>query len=130
MKAAVSSRYGTVDVVSVADVPTPAPKGEEILVRVHAATVGAVDSLARQGSPRYARAAFGLRRPKHPVLGSDFAGQVEAVGPAVTRFAAGDQVFGTVAPRTSGPGRPSRSTARPGRWAAPPFSSPSTSGPP
>jgi NADPH:quinone reductase-like Zn-dependent oxidoreductase len=98
MKAAVYRRYGPVDVVSVADVPKPAPQGDQILVRVHAATVGVVDSLARQGSPRYARVAFGLRRPKHAVLGSDFAGEVEAAGPAVTRFAAGDRVFGTVGP--------------------------------
>jgi NADPH:quinone reductase-like Zn-dependent oxidoreductase len=98
MKAAVYRRYGPVEVVSVAEVPRPVPRDGEILVRAHAATVGVVDSLARQGSPRYARVAFGLRRPKHAVLGSDFAGQVEAVGPAVTRFAAGDRVFGTVAP--------------------------------
>lgn len=99
MKAAVYHRYGPVDVVSVAGVPTPTPRDGEILVRVHAATVGVVDSLARQGSPRYARVAFGLRRPRHAVLGSDFAGQVEATAQGATRFAAGDQVFGTVAPR-------------------------------
>ena len=58
-----------------------------------------MDSLARQGTPRYARAHFGVRRPRFPVLGSDFAGVIEAAGPSVTRFAVGDEVFGTTAPR-------------------------------
>ena len=99
MKAAVHRRYGPPGVVTVDEVPKPVPRDDEVLVRVHAATVGIVDSLARRGSPFYARVHFGLRRPRFPVLGSDFAGQVEAAGPAVTRFAAGDEVFGTTAPR-------------------------------
>jgi NADPH:quinone reductase-like Zn-dependent oxidoreductase len=99
MKAAVYRRYGAADVVTVDDLPKPVPRDDEVLVRVRAATVGVVDSLARQGAPFYARAHFGLRRPRFPVLGSDFAGQIEAAGPAVTRFAVGDQVFGTAAPR-------------------------------
>jgi NADPH:quinone reductase-like Zn-dependent oxidoreductase len=99
MKAAVHRRYGAPGVVTVEEMPTPVPRDDEILVRVHAATVGIVDSLARRGTPFYARAHFGLRRPRFAVLGSDFAGQVVAAGPAVTRFAVGDQVFGTTAPR-------------------------------
>jgi NADPH:quinone reductase-like Zn-dependent oxidoreductase len=99
MKAAVYRRYGSPGVVSVDEVPTPAPRDDEVLVRIHAATLGVVDSLARRGAPFYARSHFGLRRPRFAVLGSDFAGQIEAAGPAVTRFAVGDQVFGTTAPR-------------------------------
>jgi NADPH:quinone reductase-like Zn-dependent oxidoreductase len=99
MLAAVSSRYGPPDVVTVADVPRPEPRDGEILVRVRAATVGVVDGLARRGSPWYARAHFGLRRPRFPVLGCDFAGDVEATGSAVSRFGAGEAVFGTIAPR-------------------------------
>jgi NADPH:quinone reductase-like Zn-dependent oxidoreductase len=99
MKAAVRDRYGPADVVRVDDVPTPVPGGDEVLVRVRAAVVGVVDSVAREGSPRYARLYFGLLRPRLPLLGADFAGRVEAVGPAVTRFSVGDEVFGTVAPR-------------------------------
>jgi NADPH:quinone reductase-like Zn-dependent oxidoreductase len=99
VKAAVSRRYGPPDVVTVHDVPKPVPRDDEVLVRIHAATVGVVDSLARRGAPFYARVHFGLRRPRFAVLGSDFAGQIEAAGPTVTRFAVGDLVFGTTAPR-------------------------------
>jgi NADPH:quinone reductase-like Zn-dependent oxidoreductase len=99
VKAAVARRYGPPDVVTVADVPRPEPRDDEILVRVRAAAVGVVDGLARRGSPWYARAHFGLLRPRFPVLGCDFAGDVVAAGPAVSRFGAGDAVFGTIAPR-------------------------------
>jgi len=99
MKAAVYRSFGPADVVSAEEVPTPVPRDGEVLVRVHAATVGVVDSLARRGAPWYARSQFGLRRPRFPVLGSDFAGQVEAVGRAVRNFRVGEEVFGTRAPR-------------------------------
>lgn len=99
MKAAVYGRYGSADVVSVSPVPTPVPGDDEVLVRVRAATVGIVDSLARRGSPFYARPVFGFLRPRRAVLGSDFAGQVAAVGRSVTSFGVGDSVYGTVAPR-------------------------------
>jgi NADPH:quinone reductase-like Zn-dependent oxidoreductase len=99
MKAAIHHRYGTPDVLTVADTTKPVPTDEQVLVRVRAATVGVVDSLARQGAPAYARPVFGLRRPRFPILGSDFAGEIESVGSAVTRFATGDHVFGTTAPR-------------------------------
>ncbi len=99
MKAAVHRSYGPPDVVTVEDMSKPVPRDDEVLVRVHAAVAGVVDGLARRGAPWYARFHFDLRRPRFPVLGCDFAGQVEAAGPAVTRLAAGDQVFGTIAPR-------------------------------
>jgi NADPH:quinone reductase-like Zn-dependent oxidoreductase len=99
MKAATYHAFGPPDVVTVDEVPKPVPRHDEVLVRIRAATVGVVDSLARQGSPYYARVQFGLRQPRFPILGCDFAGQVEAAGEAVTRFAAGDDVFGTIAPR-------------------------------
>ena len=99
MKAAVARRYGPPDVVTVADVPRPEPRDDEILVRVRAAAVGVVDGLARRGSPWYARAHFGLLSPRFPVLGCDFAGDVAAAGPSVSRFGVGEAVFGTIAPR-------------------------------
>jgi NADPH:quinone reductase-like Zn-dependent oxidoreductase len=98
MKAATYLAFGSPDVVTVDEAPTPVPRDDEVLVRIRAATVGVVDSLARQGSPYYARVQWGLRRPRFPVLGTDFAGQVEAIGKDVTRFTAGDDVFGTLAP--------------------------------
>jgi NADPH:quinone reductase-like Zn-dependent oxidoreductase len=99
MLAAVSRRYGPPDVVTVADVPRPEPRDDEILVRVRAAAVGVVDGLARRGSPWYARAHFGWLSPRFPVLGCDFAGDVAAAGPSVSRFGVGEAVFGTIAPR-------------------------------
>lgn len=99
MKAAVSRRYGPPDMVTVTDAPKPEPRDDEILVRVRAAAVGVVDGLARRGSPWYARAHFGPLRPRFPVLGCDFAGDVEAAGPGVSRFGLGEAVFGTIAPR-------------------------------
>lgn len=92
-------RFGSPDVIAIDDVAKPTPRHDEVLVRVHASTVGVVDSLARRGSPAYARIHFGLRTPRFAVLGCDFAGTVAAVGPAVTSFAVGDSVFGTIAPR-------------------------------
>jgi len=80
-------------------VPRPEPRDDEILVRVRAAAVGVVDGLARRGSPWYARAHFGLLSPRFPVLGCDFAGDVAAAGPSVSRFGVGEAVFGTIAPR-------------------------------
>jgi NADPH:quinone reductase-like Zn-dependent oxidoreductase len=99
MKAAVHRRFGPPDVVTVGDASKPVPRDDEVLVQIHAATVGVVDSVARRGTPFYARFHFGLSRPRFAVLGTDFAGQIQATGAAVTRFAVGDQVFGTIAPR-------------------------------
>ena len=98
MKAAVSRSFGPPDVVTVADVPRPEPRGDEILVRVRAAAVGVVDGLARRGSPWYARAHFGLLRPRFQVLGCDFAGDVAAAGAGVSLFRVGQAVFGTSRP--------------------------------
>src|SRR4029079_8249490 len=99
VKAAVSRSFGPPDVVTVADVPRPEPRDDEILVRVRAAAVGVVDGLARRGSPWYARAHFGLLRPRFQVLGCDFAGDVAAAGAGVSLFRVGQAVFGTIAPR-------------------------------
>ena len=94
MKAAVASRYGPPEVVHITDVPRPVPAPDELLVRVHATTVNRTDCGYRTPHPWFIRAFTGLTRPKRPILGSEFAGVVEAVGTAVTRFAPGDRVFG------------------------------------
>ena len=94
MRVAAYEQYGPPEVVGIAEQPAPEPGAGEVRVRVHAASIGASDSAGRSGTPWFARLAFGLRAPKQPVLGSDFAGIVDAIGSGVTRFAAGDRVFG------------------------------------
>lgn len=91
-------RYGGPDVVELADVPTPVPQAGQILVRVHATTVTAADWRARslampRGFGPIARLAFGVRRPRQPILGTELAGIVDAVGEGVTTFRPGDEVL-------------------------------------
>jgi NADPH:quinone reductase-like Zn-dependent oxidoreductase len=92
MKAVVYTTYGTPDVLQISEVPTPTPKTNEVLIRIHAAAVTTTDCNLR-GGDKLMRLVFGLRRPKRQVLGTEFAGEIEAVGKDVTRFRAGDQVF-------------------------------------
>lgn len=94
MKAAVATRYGPPEVLTLTDVPTPVPADREVLVRVHASTVCYGDWIVRKG-PAMVRLLNGLRRPKVRILGVDLAGTVESVGRSVTRFAPGDEVFGS-----------------------------------
>ncbi|WP_017597990.1 NAD(P)-dependent alcohol dehydrogenase [Nocardiopsis lucentensis] len=93
MRAVVHRAFGPPDVLNVEEVPTPTPRSDELLIRVHAATVTAVDSAARRGEPLPARLTFGPIRPKYPTLGADCAGRVEAVGENVRDFAPGDEVL-------------------------------------
>ncbi len=96
MRAAVYRRYGPPDVVRVEDVPKPVPRDDEVLVRVHATTVAAADWRLRRADPVFIRLVNGLWRPKKVrILGIEFSGTVESVGEAVTRFRAGDEVFGS-----------------------------------
>lgn len=87
-------RYGPPEVLRIADVERPVPKDDEVLIRIHAATVSRTDTALRAGEPFFSRFITGLRRPRRRILGSDLAGVVEAVGAAVTEFAVGDRVFG------------------------------------
>jgi 2-desacetyl-2-hydroxyethyl bacteriochlorophyllide A dehydrogenase len=95
MKAAVYSRYGPPEVVQIKDVATPAPKDNEVLVRIHATTVCAADWRLRRADPVLVRLFNGLWRPTRNVLGMEFAGTIESVGRNVARFRAGDDVFGS-----------------------------------
>jgi NADPH:quinone reductase-like Zn-dependent oxidoreductase len=96
MRAFVQDRYGSVDTLRLREVATPVPDDDQILVRVHAASLNARDWHAMRGDPLLARTSFGLRAPRDTIRGSDIAGRVAAVGRAVTRFAPGDEVFGDV----------------------------------
>ncbi len=96
MKAAVYHRYGPPEVLQLEEVDMPVPREDEVLVRVHAASVNAGDWHLLRGKPLLLRPWSGLLRPKHKVLGADMAGRVEAVGTNVTQFRPGDEVFGDV----------------------------------
>ncbi len=95
MKAIVQQRYGSTDMLDYADIAVPTPGPNDILVRVHAAGVDAGTWHLMTGKPYLMRLmGFGFRGPKARVRGLAFAGRVDAVGSAVTRFRPGDDVFG------------------------------------
>jgi NADPH:quinone reductase-like Zn-dependent oxidoreductase len=94
MQAVTYRRYGPPEVLTVEEVETPVPGDEEILIKVHAAVVTAVDCTFRAGDPFFSRLAVGPVRPRVRTLGSEFVGEVVAVGKKVTRFKEGDRVFG------------------------------------
>ena len=93
MKAVVYDHYGGPEVLRVEDVPTPHPKADQVRVEVAATSLNLSDWECLPGSPVYARIG-GLRRPARATLGSDIAGVVDEVGAGVTRFRAGDEVYG------------------------------------
>jgi NADPH:quinone reductase-like Zn-dependent oxidoreductase len=95
MRAVVYDRYGAPDVQRLEDVEQPVPKEDEVLVKIHATTVTRSDCGLRGGKPFISRFFTGLRRPKQRILGTELAGEVEAVGAAVSQFAVGDYVFGS-----------------------------------
>ena len=100
MKAVVYTRYGPPEVLRLADVPKPAPRDREVLVRVHATTVTIGDTIMRSlnlpiagWQKVMARLILGWRRPRRAVLGMELAGEIESIGKKVTRFRPGDPVF-------------------------------------
>jgi NADPH:quinone reductase-like Zn-dependent oxidoreductase len=94
MRAVVHDEYGAPDVLRLAEVKRPVPEDDEVLVRIHATTVNRTDCGLRSAEPFITRLFTGLRRPKNRILGMELAGEVEAVGAAVTEFEVGDEVFG------------------------------------
>ena len=97
MQAIVQDRYGSAEVLELKEIERPAIGERDVLVRVRAAGVNPADWALMNGFPYIARPAplYGLRKPRNRVRGTDVAGQVEAVGSAVTRFRPGDEVFGS-----------------------------------
>lgn len=94
MQAIVYTKYGSSDVLQLKEVEQPTPKDNEVLLKVHAASVNPLDWHFMRGKPYVMRLQSGLRSPKKSTLGVDVAGQVEAVGKDVTEFQPGDNVFG------------------------------------
>ncbi|MDZ7691654.1 MAG: NAD(P)-dependent alcohol dehydrogenase [Balneolaceae bacterium] len=94
MKAILTTKYGSPDVLQVSEVETPVPKDHEILIKVHASSATKADTMMRKGIPFYGRFFLGLTKPKNPITGTGFAGEIVKVGPKVTRYTNGDQVFG------------------------------------
>jgi NADPH:quinone reductase-like Zn-dependent oxidoreductase len=96
MRAIVQDEYGSPEVLRLQEIDKPVVKDGEVLVRVRAASVNPADWHYMRGVPYVMRPQAGLGKPKNSVLGRDIAGQVEAVGKAVTRLRTGDEVFGEV----------------------------------
>lgn len=94
MKAIICTRYGGPEVLELQEIAMPTPKANEVLVRVKASAVTAADGMMRKGVPYYGRLIMGFTKPKYPVTGTGFAGEVIATGKAVTQFEVGDMVFG------------------------------------
>jgi len=99
MKAVVFTEYGPPDVLQLKDVAKPIPKDDEVLIRIYATTATLYDcwvrsSTAPAGFGLVSRVESGIRTPKQPILGTELAGEIEAVGKDVTLFKKGDQVFG------------------------------------
>ena len=96
MRAVVQSEYGGPETLSISEVSVPTPAKNEVLVRVHGASVNAADWLLMRGEPYLVRLAFGMRAPKTRVKGRDVSGVVVALGSGVTGFALGDKVYAEV----------------------------------
>lgn len=96
MKAITYTEYGGPDVLRFTAVERPSPEDDEVLIRIHAASVNAADWRLLRGKPYLYRIESGLRRPKKPILGADIAGRVEAIGSDVRDFQPGDEVFGDI----------------------------------
>jgi len=95
MKAIVRYQYGSPEVLKLEEVEKPAPRDDEVLIRIHAVSINGSDREGLIGKPLYARMG-GLRKPGYPILGSDIAGRVEQAGKDITQFKPGDEVFGEI----------------------------------
>ena len=93
-KASIFKNYGSPSVLQVKEVPKPTPNDDELLIKVHATTVNRTDCAMLRAKPDIIRLMTGLFKPKNPILGTGFAGTVEAIGKNVSRFKVSDTLFG------------------------------------
>src|SRR5512136_2733752 len=104
MKAIVCTKYGSPDVLQLQEVAKPAPKDDEVLIRIHAASINSRDWRLMRATPFFIRLVpGGFLQPKNKILGADVAGRVEAVGSNIRQFKPGDEVFGFL-PSSTGRG--------------------------
>src|SRR4051812_39279837 len=94
MKAAVRSTYGMTGDLCIKELDIPRVKDDEVLIKVHAATVNRSDCHVLSGSPFVMRLLTGLFKPSAAVIGTDFAGEIESIGSSVQSFKAGDKIMG------------------------------------
>jgi len=100
VKAVVYERYGPPEVLKLKEVEKPSVGDDEVLVKVHAASIQQTDTNFRGGTPFLVRVLGGLFKPKNPILGCDYSGTVEATGKNVDAFSIGDEVYGQLEKRT------------------------------
>jgi len=94
MKAVINTKYGPPEVLQLKEIEKPTPKGDEVLIKINATTVNRTDCATLRAEPFFARFFTGIFKPKNPILGTEFAGIIEAVGKNVSSYQVGDRVFG------------------------------------
>ncbi|MEM9718168.1 MAG: NAD(P)-dependent alcohol dehydrogenase [Bacteroidota bacterium] len=95
MKSVICTKYGSPEVLQIQQTTVPQPKENEILVKIHATSATSGDARIRRADPFIIRLIFGFKRPKNSILGVVVAGEVKAIGQAVTKFKVGDPIFGS-----------------------------------
>lgn len=95
MKAVHCTAYGNPEVLKIVEIPKPSPQSTQLLIRIHATAVNSGDVRIRKADPWAVRLFFGLSKPRKPILGGVFSGEIVEIGNAVTKFKVGDTVFGS-----------------------------------
>lgn len=115
MKAVVATKYGPPEVLEVREVDKPAPRDNEVLIKIYATAVVATDPQFRKGDPFVGRFFTGLTKPKHSIPGDVLAGEIETAGKAVTLYKTGDRVMAACA-MTQGGKRSTFACRKTVRW--------------